>query len=208
MVFFNDPVPLRRRAARARSGWRVAMRTRVRGARRALARARGTTSRWASGSPRATRRSAGSASRAASTTPPSAASPTWRPGCARDAEPWQILVTAAGVHRPPSASVVGERRGRAASCAGFSRPVHVFDVNGHRQLRGARHDRRPVDAPVAAPTCCPTLDEDERYRRFDELQAPDGAASGTSMRLNHDDESVVVVPSITPRPGRGAQRQP
>ena len=40
------------------------------------------------------------------------------------------------------------------------------------------------------------LDEDERYRRFDELQARMGGV-WEAMRLNHDDESVVVVPSIT-----------
>jgi hypothetical protein len=40
------------------------------------------------------------------------------------------------------------------------------------------------------------LDEEERYRRFDELQARMGGV-WDAMRLNHDDESVVVVPSIT-----------
>ena len=40
------------------------------------------------------------------------------------------------------------------------------------------------------------LDEDERYRRFDVLQARMGEI-WDAMRLNHDDESVVVVPSIT-----------
>jgi hypothetical protein len=40
------------------------------------------------------------------------------------------------------------------------------------------------------------LDEDERYRRFDELQARMGGV-WEAMRLNHDDESVVVIPSIT-----------
>lgn len=40
------------------------------------------------------------------------------------------------------------------------------------------------------------LDEDDRYRRFDVLQARMGGV-WDAMRLNHDDESVVVVPSIT-----------
>ena len=40
------------------------------------------------------------------------------------------------------------------------------------------------------------LDEDERYRRFDQLQARMPGV-WDAMRLNHDDESVVVVPSIT-----------
>ena len=51
-------------------------------------------------------------------------------------------------------------------------------------------------APVAAPDVLSALSEDERYHRFDALQA---RMTGVweAMRLNHDDESVVVVPSIT-----------
>ena len=92
MVFFNDPVPwtdpagcavamalgdARRRTA---AGRRV-------GAPRSRPRARG------SASPRATPRSGGSATRGAPTTPPSAASRTWRRGCAPTPAPWQVLVT-------------------------------------------------------------------------------------------------------------------
>ena len=51
-------------------------------------------------------------------------------------------------------------------------------------------------APAAAPDVLSALDEDERYRRFDVLQARMGEV-WDAMRLNHDDESVVVVPSIT-----------
>jgi hypothetical protein len=40
------------------------------------------------------------------------------------------------------------------------------------------------------------LTEDERYRRFDELQAR-MAGVWDAMRMNYEDESVVVVPSIT-----------
>ena len=40
------------------------------------------------------------------------------------------------------------------------------------------------------------LDEDERYRRFDLLQSRMGEV-WEAMRLNHADESVVVIPSIT-----------
>jgi hypothetical protein len=40
------------------------------------------------------------------------------------------------------------------------------------------------------------LNEDERYQRFDQLQARMGGV-WEAMRLNHDDESVVVIPSIT-----------
>ncbi len=51
-------------------------------------------------------------------------------------------------------------------------------------------------APVAAPDVLSALSEDERYHRFDALQARmTGVWEAT--RLNHDDESVVVVPSIT-----------
>ena len=51
-------------------------------------------------------------------------------------------------------------------------------------------------APAALPDVLSALSEGERYERFDRLQArmPD---IWESMRLNHDDESVVVVPSIT-----------
>jgi hypothetical protein len=40
------------------------------------------------------------------------------------------------------------------------------------------------------------LAEAERYRRFDTLQARLPGA-WEAMRLNHDDESVVVIPSVT-----------
>jgi hypothetical protein len=50
-------------------------------------------------------------------------------------------------------------------------------------------------APVAGDVLS-ALDEDERYRRFDRLQARMGDV-WDAMRLNQDDESVVVVPSIT-----------
>ena len=51
-------------------------------------------------------------------------------------------------------------------------------------------------APVSAPDVLSALTEDERYRRFDALQARMGEV-WESMRLNHEDESVVVIPSIT-----------
>ena len=51
-------------------------------------------------------------------------------------------------------------------------------------------------APAKRPDLLSDLTEDERYRRFDELQS---CMPGVwdAMRLNHDDESVVVVPSIS-----------
>ena len=51
-------------------------------------------------------------------------------------------------------------------------------------------------APAETTAVLSALSESERYRRFDELQA---RLPGVwdAMRLNHEDESVVVVPSIT-----------
>jgi hypothetical protein len=49
---------------------------------------------------------------------------------------------------------------------------------------------------AAAPDVLSSLSEEDRYRRFDVLQARMDRA-WEAMRLNHDDESVVVIPSIT-----------
>ena len=51
-------------------------------------------------------------------------------------------------------------------------------------------------APAKGPDLLSAMTEDERYRRFDELQARMPGV-WDAMRLNHDDESVVVVPSIS-----------
>ena len=51
-------------------------------------------------------------------------------------------------------------------------------------------------APASAPEVLSALSEAERYERFDRLQAR-MAGIWDAMRLNHDDESVVVIPSIT-----------
>ncbi len=51
-------------------------------------------------------------------------------------------------------------------------------------------------APAAGRDVLSALTEDERYRHFDVLQAR-MAGVWDAMRLNHDDESVVVVPSIS-----------
>ena len=45
-------------------------------------------------------------------------------------------------------------------------------------------------------TMLSTLSEEDRYRRFDSLQSRMGSV-WEATRLNFDDESVVVVPSIT-----------
>ena len=50
--------------------------------------------------------------------------------------------------------------------------------------------------PVSGEVILSHLDEEERYRRFDQLQARMSTV-WDAMRLNHPDESVVVIPSIT-----------
>ena len=50
--------------------------------------------------------------------------------------------------------------------------------------------------PDVGPDVLSALSEEERYRRFDALQARMPEV-WESTRLNHDDESVVVIPSIT-----------
>ena len=50
--------------------------------------------------------------------------------------------------------------------------------------------------PYAGPDVLSSLSEEDRYQRFDALQAR-MAGVWEAMRLNHDDESVVVIPSIT-----------
>ena len=51
-------------------------------------------------------------------------------------------------------------------------------------------------APPASADVLSSLSEEDRYERFDVLQAR-MAGVWEDMRLNHDDESVVVVPSIS-----------
>lgn len=53
-----------------------------------------------------------------------------------------------------------------------------------------------LGAPRASTPLLSQLDEEERYRRFDALQSRLGTV-WEAMRLNCDDESVVVLPSIT-----------
>ncbi len=62
--------------------------------------------------------------------------------------------------------------------------------------------------PAATTDVLSRLDEEERYRRFDLLQAR-MVDVWDAMRLNHDDESVVVIPSITlDRPWCRAEASP
>ena len=97
----------------------------------------------------------------------------------------------------------GRRRAAAAvtdpvgdlELRGFSRPVRAFDVRGSTPPRCRRE--RPVASPAGRPALTlADLDEEQRYARFDRLQA--GMAEvWDAMRLNRDGESVVVLPSVT-----------
>lgn len=49
---------------------------------------------------------------------------------------------------------------------------------------------------ATAPDVLSRMNEEERYQRFDQLQGRMGGV-WEAMRLNHDDESVVIIPSIT-----------
>jgi hypothetical protein len=59
-------------------------------------------------------------------------------------------------------------------------------------------------APPSGPAVLSALSEEERYQRFDRLQARMPGV-WDAMRLNHSDESVVVVPSVTMTDGSLAQ---
>ena len=190
MVFFNDPVRCDDGAAAgdpdgagdAHAGPRAG-----RGLGAAGSRPRDEHRR----SPRATRRSARSASTAASTTPRSGASPTWPPGCAPIADPWQILVTER-VFSTAGSLVVGEDAGTRELRGLQPRRPHV-QRQGRRQLADRVMTGDLWTPPTAGPDVLSALSEEERYQRFDALQAR-MAGVWDAMRLNHDDESVVVDP--------------
>ena len=111
-----------------------------------------------------------------------------------DAEPWQILVTERVFS---AAGLAGRRRGRRLPRAARLQPERPrVQRQGRRQLADRVMTGDLWTAPVAAPDVLSALSEEERYRRFDELQAR-MAGVWDAMRLNHEDESVVVVPSIT-----------
>ena len=143
--------------------------------------------------------------RTASTTRRSAASPTSRPGCAQTREPWQILVTervyaAAGSSSSARTSAARELRGLQPERPRLQR-------QGRRQLADSLMTGDLWTAPASAPEVLSALSETERYARFDVLQAR-MAGVWEAMRLNHDDESVVVIPSITLDRAVAVERQP
>ncbi len=93
--------------------------------------------------------------------------------------------------------VARRRRGRGDTRAEGPQPrcPHV-----QRQGRGQLADRVVTGdlwtPPYAGPDVLSALSEEDRYQRFDALQAR-MAGVWEAMRLNHDDESVVVLPSIS-----------
>ena len=107
---------------------------------------------------------------------------------------------------PPRTLVVGERRSASCELRGFSRPVRAFDVKGIDDGTGRVMTGDLGPPPPRRRRRCPTSTRTSATARFDRLQAR-MADVWEAMRLNHDDESVVVVPSITlDRAGAAAAR--
>ena len=158
------PGPLRRRARRARSGWRVAMRDPgpwlaeswlAQG--HDLALGIGIAQGYATLGPDRLRGPA-------TTTPRSAASPTSPPGCAPTPSPGRSWSPSACSRPPSTCRGVGGRR-RPASCKGFSRTVHAFDIIGIDNARigvmtgdlGPRRARRPTSVRARRGRAVPPL---------------------------------------------------
>ena len=119
-----------------------------------------------------------------------------------EAEPWQILVTQR-VHVGRRGPRRRRRRSATSTCAASAGRSASFDVKGIDTV-GEGDAMTTTTARRRWPTLS-ELDEPERYARFDELQRTDAAASGRRCASNLEDESVVVIPSVTPRPrGRRA----
>ena len=104
-----------------------------------------------------------------------------------DAEPWQILVTQR-VQSETEHLVVSDPVGEL-ELRGISKPVAAHAIRG-------RTRRWPDDDLARRSPHPPALDDDARNARYDELQArlPD---VWRIMRLNVEDESVVIIPSVT-----------
>ena len=106
-----------------------------------------------------------------------------------DAEAWQVLVTDRVLARRRGHDGIGDRRRLAAQGiqplgAGSQ---HHGDT---RQVGGGMTRVQTAGRPLSG------LSEEERYRYFDDLQLTMPTV-WESMRLGFDDESVVVVPSIS-----------
>ena len=192
MVFFNDPLPCDDAPARADADGRRDAQPGA-GPGRRLGRARARPGLRRSASPRAMPRSAGSGSRAGSTTPPSAASPTSRPGCAREAAPWQILVTQR-VHAGAEDIVVSRAGRRARRCAGSADRSRAFDDQRARRGAGDVMTLRMTRSPA---TTRATSTEEERYRALRPAAGADGrrlaARCGSTRRASRSSS----IPSVT-----------
>ena len=204
MVFFNDPVPCPDAPQRA---VRMAVAMRDAGADAGARRGADAGHDLAFGvghRPGLRHARAGSASRAATTTPRSAASPTSPPGCAPRPRRGQILVSQRvlrGCRGPWSRPTPS---GPADAARASADPCDAYDVRARRR-RGSRMTRRWTPA-TSRPSDLAELDE----ARAHALRRAAGAGcrrSGTRCGSTTPDESVVVVPSITPGPARVRQRR-
>ena len=204
MVFFNDPVPLRRTRPRGRCGWRVAMRDAGARAGRGVARGRATTSAFGIGIAQgfATLGRIGFEGRFDYAAIGSVTNLAARL-CAE-------ARAVADPRHPAGASPAAGRRDRGGedvgprSCAGFSRPRRTCSTSSGLDKHGTDamtrrpwHARRPPAADVLA-----DLDEDERVRRVRRAPGPDArglgrdaAATTTTSRSSSSLDD--------PRPGRG-----
>ena len=124
-----------------------------------------------------------------------AASPTWPPGCAtrpsrgRSWSPTGCWPRVERLTPTPSWSGDLEPQGLQPHRAGAQR-------QRPRREAGEHDDRRHRSDGARRATTLAELGEDERYRAFDDLQRAMPAV-WEAMRLDLDDESVVVVPSIS-----------
>ena len=122
-----------------------------------------------------------------------------------DAGPWQVLVTdrvLAATEHVAVAEMVGDVQPK-----GFSRTVRVHNISALDET--GREHMTQLETPSQQGRQLSQLDEDERYRYFDDLQLTMPSV-WESMRLDLEDESVVVVPSISierTTPGSGTVMQ-
>ena len=205
MVFFNDPLPCDDAPARA---VRMAVAMRDAGPRLAdgVAAAWATTSASASASRRATRRSGriGFEGRYDYAAIGSVTNLAAR--LCDDAGPWPDP-------GHPARLLAGRTRGRGrrrrrADAARVQPPRRTsIDVKGLDARADRRHDRRSDRAGRRADASS-ELDEDAAVRAVRRAAGSRMGAVWDAMRLNQDDESVVVVPSITLDRASGVQRQP
>ena len=192
-------VPGRTRAGRADGGGDARPRRRPR---RAGGAGRGTTSASGSASRRATPRWAGSASRAAGTTRRSARVTNLAARLCAEAAAGQILVSPAGQAGPEERRDCrrGGGPGAARLLAAGARPTRSSALDAGAGVAMSR--RSPRRTPRLS-----ELDEDERAARSSTRCRRGCRGVWSAMRLNQPGESVVVVPSMTPRTASGGRRR-